>query len=250
MKKLQLWTLLGVVLITSGILLDTFTTLPSFLINLCWVGFIICWLFGVRAQRQDSEMQSPPPTARTNMRTKRFVIMLVAVTVGLIASVYTTQRKGFGLSLGVEIAIWCVTYFGIVAFLYWRVYKRPLSPAANKRVPIALAVALVCFVFVELFAIIDRDSDATRKVQREMNHVVADWQKLPPGIERAEELVRRLRRIDASHAPADVQKALQEYVDALDRAVRVLKAGASIQAADREIAEKKAALDQALTTHR
>jgi hypothetical protein len=250
MKKPQLWMLLGVTLSMGGILLDTFTTIPSFIINLCWFAFIICVLLGVRAQRRLAQTESRPPVPAANKRTKHFLILVAAVTLGVIGGSYLTRREHLGLSFGTEVAISCVTYIAIVAFLYWRVYKRPLAgAAANKRMLIVLAVAFVCFVFAELFAIIDRDSDATQKVQREMNQVVADWQKLPPGIERAEELVRRLRRIDASHAPVDVQRALQEYADALDRGVSVYKAGADIQAADLEIAEKNTALDQALKSH-
>jgi hypothetical protein len=116
-------------------------------------------------------------------------------------------------------------------------------------VAILLAIALVCGVLAEVFAIIDRDSEATRNVNREISVALQKWRTTPAGIQRGEELVRLLRAIDSSHAPPDVQRALGEYADALDHGVTVLKAGVGSAEVDREIADKKTALDRAIQKH-
>jgi hypothetical protein len=48
-------------------------------------------------------------------------------------------------------------------------------------------------------------------------------EKLPPGIDRPEEFVRRLRSIDPGHARWEVKVALSHYVAAMEQATEALK---------------------------
>jgi hypothetical protein len=47
--------------------------------------------------------------------------------------------------------------------------------------------------------------------------------KLPAGMERAEDLVRRVKAVDPGHAPRGVKVALTNYVVAMDDALRAFK---------------------------
>src|SRR6266699_316376 len=93
----------------------------------------------------------------------------------------------------------------------------------RKPVMILAAVAVVCF---SVYCILDFASMArnnhTQGLLRDMNAIMNDVEKLPSGIPRAEELVRRLKGLDPGLAPAEVKQALRDYTAALEGSLVVM----------------------------
>jgi len=50
---------------------------------------------------------------------------------------------------------------------------------------------------------------------------------LPPGFDRAENLLSRLKRIDTGYAPDELKRATTDYINALEGAIYAAKAGQS-----------------------
>jgi hypothetical protein len=121
----------------------------------------------------------------------------------------------------------------------------------RKPVRILAAVAAVCFCLycVLDFASIARNS-ATQGVLSDMNAIMNDAQKLPPGIPRAEVLVRRLKALDPGLAPAEVKQALRDYTATLEGSLEAAKAGRETTQFDAPMAEAKQRLADCFRKYR
>ncbi len=116
---------------------------------------------------------------------------------------------------------------------------------------ILAAVAVVCFsVYCILdFASIARNNHA-QGLLRDMNAIMTDVEKLPPGTPRAEELVRRLKGLDPGLAPAEVKQALRDYTAALESSVVAMKAGRDTTPYDAPMADAKRKLADCFQKYR
>jgi len=125
--------------------------------------------------------------------------------------------------------------------------------ALLKRKPILIlaGVAVVCF---SVYCIMDFGSMARRKhtqaLLTDMNAIMRDVEKLPPGIPRAEQLVRRLRALNPGLAPAEVKQALGDYTDALAGSLEAMKAGRETAQFDVPMADAKQRLADCFRKYR
>jgi len=96
----------------------------------------------------------------------------------------------------------------------------------RKAVMILAAIAAVCFC---VYCVLDFASMArnrhTQGLLNDMNAIMADQEKLSPGIPRAEEFLRRVKALDAGLAPTEVKQALRDYTAALEGSLEAMKAG-------------------------
>jgi hypothetical protein len=79
----------------------------------------------------------------------------------------------------------------------------------------------------------------THDIMREFGAAVDELQKSPPGIERAEIFLKRLKAIDPGHAPAEVKQALHDYISAMEQGIDAMKAGQDSSQYDEKIAEAR-----------
>jgi hypothetical protein len=79
----------------------------------------------------------------------------------------------------------------------------------------------------------------TSAVERDFVAALAQLQNSPPGIERVETFVARLRAIDTNHAPVEVKQALENYASAIQQSVNGAKAGHGFASNDAAIAEAR-----------
>jgi hypothetical protein len=121
----------------------------------------------------------------------------------------------------------------------------------RKPVMILAAVAVVCFsVYCILdFASIARNNH-TEGLLRDMNAIMSEVEKLPPGVPRAEELVRRLKALDPGLAPAECKQALRDYIAALEGSLKAMKAGRETTQYDTSIADAKQRLADCFRKYR
>ncbi len=121
----------------------------------------------------------------------------------------------------------------------------------RKPVMILAAIAAVSFsVYCVLdFASIARNSH-TQALLRDMNAILADQQKLPAGIPRAEEFLRRVKVLDPGLAPPEVKQALRDYTTALEGSLEATKAGRDSAPYDATMAEAKQKLADCFRTYR
>jgi hypothetical protein len=121
----------------------------------------------------------------------------------------------------------------------------------RKPVMILAVVAAVCF---SGYCILDFASMArnhhTQGLLHEMNSIMKDVETLPPGIPRAEELVRRLKRIDPGLAPTECKQALRDYTAALEGSLAAMKAGRNTTQYDAPMANAKQRLADCFRQHR
>jgi hypothetical protein len=85
---------------------------------------------------------------------------------------------------------------------------------------------------------------------REMNAIMDDADKLPPGIPRAEELVRRLKALDAGLVPAECKQALRDYTAAMESGLEAMKAGRDSTRYDAPMADAKQRLADCFRKYR
>jgi hypothetical protein len=87
---------------------------------------------------------------------------------------------------------------------------------------VAIAVGGFSVYCILDFASMARNSH-TQGLLRDMNAIMSDVEKLPPGIAGAEELLRRLRKVDPGLAPAECKQALRDYIGALEGSLEAMK---------------------------
>jgi hypothetical protein len=116
---------------------------------------------------------------------------------------------------------------------------------------ILAAIAVVCF---SVYCIVDFGSMArrnhTQALLTEMNAIMADQEKLPPGIPRAEEFLRRVKALDAGLAPTEVKQALRDYTAALEGSLEAMKAGREATKYDTAMADAKQRLADCFRKYR
>ena len=79
----------------------------------------------------------------------------------------------------------------------------------------------------------------TRTVEGDFGAALHQLQESPPGVQRVETFVTRLKAIETGYAPAEVKQALQVYVAAVEQSVDAAKAGRDTAPYDPVIAEAK-----------
>lgn len=84
----------------------------------------------------------------------------------------------------------------------------------------------------------------TRALKQNLSAAMDELEKSPPGIQRAEAFLKKLRAIDPGYAPAEVKQALHDYISALEQALNAWKAGQTTERYDVDIeAAKKRLID-------
>jgi hypothetical protein len=89
----------------------------------------------------------------------------------------------------------------------------------------------------------------TRDIVVEFSTAVKAMEQTPPGTERAEQFVRRIKAINTGHAPAEVKQALADYITAMERGLTAAQARQDTTALDQTIAERKQALIDAVNKY-
>ena len=125
--------------------------------------------------------------------------------------------------------------------------------ALLKRKPVMIFAAIAavgfCVYCILDFASMARNSH-TQGVLSDMNAIMNDVEKLPPGIPRAEQLVRRLRALDPGLAPAEAKQALRDYTAALEGSLEAMKAGRETTQYDVPMADAKRRLADCFRKYR
>jgi hypothetical protein len=86
----------------------------------------------------------------------------------------------------------------------------------------------------------------TRGVQEKFSAAVDELQKSPPGIERAEVFLKRLKAIDPGYAPREVKSALHDYISAMEQGMEALKSGRDTAQYDAAVADARQRLITAI----
>lgn len=250
MKKARILTWTGCLLFGISIYLDSFTQVPKYVAGPLLGGGLIVVLLGLRETRRFSKDQKPLTGKRRHLT---FAWMLALVTIGVIVGLYANSRSNLNFSFRTEVVVAAITLLCCGGIIYWRVYRRPIPDGLTqfpKRWVVLIGVATLFFVLSTVFEILDRDSEATRRVDHDIGKAVASMEKKTPGIDRANDLIRDLRAIDTHGAPADVRFALSEYAKALDDGISTVKSGGNATLFDPIIAEKNKALQEAIKKHK
>ena len=100
---------------------------------------------------------------------------------------------------------------------------------------LSLLIAVFCIqVFVGFV-----HQACTRTVEAGFGAALHQLQESPPGPQRGRIFVARLKAINTDHAPAEVKRALQDYIAAVARSLDALTAGRAIAPYDPAIAEAR-----------
>ena len=86
----------------------------------------------------------------------------------------------------------------------------------------------------------------TRYISHDFVAASDELQKSPPGLERAETFLKRLKAIHTDYAPPAVKQALQDYISSLDQSLVSLKAGQATTPYDSAMADAKRRLIEAV----
>jgi hypothetical protein len=113
------------------------------------------------------------------------------------------------------------------------------------RVVVGVGAIIFCTYCILDFIDMTRQK-STQDLKRNLVAVTSGLEETPAGMPRAVEFIRRIKAVDASHAPAEVQQALQNYIAALEDALDAMKAGRDSSPYNKPMAEAKEHLRQAL----
>jgi hypothetical protein len=110
-----------------------------------------------------------------------------------------------------------------------------------KKLPlvILLSVVFVCSTYYFIFL---SPQARVHRVGRDFLAAVQQLNQSPPGNQRAETFVQRVRAISAEPAPPEIQQDLRDYADALDQALQDYKNGSDTKADDQKTDSVKARL--------
>ena len=81
--------------------------------------------------------------------------------------------------------------------------------------------------------------NGTRAVAALFGHAIYEIQQAPPGIQRVETFLGRLKAIDSKKSPPEVQQALRNYIAAIEPSLQAARTGHSIAPYDHAIAQAK-----------
>lgn len=111
----------------------------------------------------------------------------------------------------------------------------------------AFCVACLLMIAWSIYGFIGLVHQAhTRSIAKDFAAANAELQTSPPGLERTETFLKRVKAIDTSYAPAAVKHALQDYISAFDQSLAALKAGHDTTQFDPAIADAKRRLIDAV----
>jgi len=121
----------------------------------------------------------------------------------------------------------------------------------RKPVMILAGAAVLCFSVycIRDFASMARNSH-TQQLLSEMNAIAKDQEKLPPGMPRAEQFLRRVKALEPGLAPAEVKQALRDYTAALEGSLEAMKAGRETTQYDAAMADAKQRLAECFQKYR
>ena len=78
-----------------------------------------------------------------------------------------------------------------------------------------------------------------RDIDREIGAAFKDAQKLPPGHERGQDIVRRLKAINTGYAPPEMKHAVVDYVTAFQDALQATEAGHDVSPASKAMGDSR-----------
>jgi hypothetical protein len=94
----------------------------------------------------------------------------------------------------------------------------------SKLILLLILVALIAVFCIQGFMGIVHQR-RTRTVERDFGAALHQLQESPPGVQRVETFVARLKAIETGYAPAEVKQALQDYIAALEQSIDAAKTG-------------------------
>ncbi len=109
-----------------------------------------------------------------------------------------------------------------------------------------LVLCVVFFVFVWKSYQGAAQQNQTRSVAAAFGFAIHELQQTPPGIQRVETFLGRLKAIDTKNASPEVQKALGNYIAAVEPSLNAARSGRSIAPYDQQIAQAKQRLVDAV----
>ena len=119
-------------------------------------------------------------------------------------------------------------------------YQRFETFSRKKSVQIPLAIiSLVALPFLIRGWIYSVRQSNTWDIERKMHTALEELQKSPPGFERAEKYLARLKAIQNPYAPDDLKQALADYISAIERSIEAGKAGRDTTPFDQQMDEAK-----------
>ena len=90
------------------------------------------------------------------------------------------------------------------------------------------------------------EQNSNRTVATAFGSAMHQLEQAPPGIQRVDAFLERLKTIDASNASPQVRKALNNYIAAVEPSLAAAQSGHSIAPYDQEIAHAKQRLIDAV----
>src|ERR1043165_5720450 len=116
----------------------------------------------------------------------------------------------------------------------WHERFAALARKKSFQIPLAI-IAVISFPFLIRGWIYSLRQSNTWDIERKMHSALEELQKSPPGFERAEKYLARLKAIENPYAPDDLKQALADYISAFERSLEAGKAGRDTTQFDQEM---------------
>jgi len=120
----------------------------------------------------------------------------------------------------------------------------------RKSAQIYLCIFSVCFCVYSIYGFVDLVHQShARAIGRDFGRASEELQKSPPGMERVEVFVKRLKEINPGYAPAEVKQALSDYISATEQGLDAIKAGRDSHQYDAAMADARERLIAGVKKH-
>jgi hypothetical protein len=119
----------------------------------------------------------------------------------------------------------------------WQKFER-LVRRKSVQIPMAILSVVALPFLIRGWIYTVRQSNAW-DVEQKMSAALRELQSSPPGLDRAEKYLARLKAINTGYAPDDLKQALADYASAIQQSIEAAKAGHDTTPFDKRMDEAK-----------
>lgn len=237
-----LW--IGIFLGSAGLVGQFFAQVPEYVKSPLIVAGILCVVIGTQTSKPIDVSVLPPSDRK---RTIKLLILLVSILSGSIISFFalghTLPQISVAVRAGSGVAAF-VTGSAIVLWAHFRSNsKSNLIIKKRSWVIGGLCVGLVASL---VFSYLDRYGNECRRIEYEIGIANKELNEAPPGLNRVEKLLQKLRAIDTRRAPSDVRRTLNDYIETMELALTEFRATGRFGIVDKEVAARQKAFAETI----
>ena len=243
LQNVQRLRTVGILFMLAGIGCDSLLHWPYAVIIPIFAVALFFILLSLRIARRAQLQPEPIPF---DQRHKRFLVLLLALLVALVAGYFLMRHTDPELPVVPGVVISLFSFLVCVSIFAWKIYYprtpnltgRSFLKSKLGRFALLLFLTLGGVFSVYIFAHLVPETHV-QFIGQGLGAAWTESQKLPPGFARGEDFLRRLKAINTDHAPPELKQALSDYIAACEKGLIAMEAGRDAPAESKAMAEAR-----------